>query len=799
MGKGTISSGGTAGLYSVEIQYNQGNKVTREAALTTTILKLAVQLAAVEGELAAKSTEADTLLANITALANEAAALATEQEGLYVQKEQLEGTVAGLEEQVDYYNEQLPAMEAALDNLASQKTDLENQIAASEDPEEIAELQAQLDAVTSSIITLTGSISSLNSALETLDESLTQQSAALSAVESAISNNTSSIESKMGEIESSTATLQQTQLDSARLSAKKNSLQLQKLAAEKAKATLLAIPETKTVSAWCADYTEDLSGDVGTIEVPGESTHINVWPGYDKATAAYSPVRDGQLMKIASMTPAQFFFNFAALPGWQKWKPTFRYATITAINDNTADISLEDIRSSQQEIEINQASTLSNVPIEYMNCHEKAFAVDDIVVVMFNNQKFDDPKIIGFKDNPKQCKKRCIAHVIYESLTTSLQILLDLETGELITLQDPAVVNTELAQPFSGAVILSSVLNKNNLLLNVDKEMTVVDFILKPTAAANYEQITPPSPVEYTYDNSYQEESGMLCNYVTCSDPDDGELHDCRNYYADYTIQAANPSYLYTHKHTLLDLPDFIVYDKQTEWTVNDMSITAGGFSFNFIPGCDPAEELKMPEPPAEWVTYSEHHSVSTSIFRSFKAGYFVSGSTPVYIYGETSVTNKVFTHYIDEVFQEDSYSTVQSISAAYNLTGGAVGSINMPEIDVGEESGSTSFDTHLNGFATELGDMAVGSFESLSKSDHNGDPTEVMISFELGYKKGLDDLGTEEAPISPDYNISFTKIYTYTDFLGFFGLTAATVNAQRLAGVGHGIFLGFRLRGIYG
>ncbi|KKM27868.1 hypothetical protein LCGC14_1570450, partial [marine sediment metagenome] len=46
---------------------------------------------------------------------------------------------------------------------------------------------------------------------------------------------------------------------------------------------------------WCADLTEDLSGDVGIIEVPGEQTARNIQPGYN-ANAVYSGSRDGQIL-----------------------------------------------------------------------------------------------------------------------------------------------------------------------------------------------------------------------------------------------------------------------------------------------------------------------------------------------------------------------------------------------------------------------------------------------------------------------------------------------------------------------
>jgi hypothetical protein len=104
-----------------------------------------------------------------------------------------------------------------------------------------------------------------------------------------------------------------------------------------------------------------------------------------------------------AMTPAQAFYSLAMLPGWQKWKPTYRYGTITAISGDTADVAMDEAESSQQSLEINQASGLLNVPIEYMSCKGAAFEAGDEVLVKFTGQDWNNPTIIGFKDNPVAC------------------------------------------------------------------------------------------------------------------------------------------------------------------------------------------------------------------------------------------------------------------------------------------------------------------------------------------------------------------------------------------------------------
>jgi hypothetical protein len=183
---------------------------------------------------------------------------------------------------------------------------------------------------------------------------------------------------------------------------KLNILKLQKLSLEKRNETLDAIPETFDTSAWCADLTEDLSGEVGLIEVPGESQYFNIQPGYGN-NAVYSPSRDGQLTPTMAMSSAAAFYNLAMLPGWQKWKPTYRYGTITAIDGDMADVALQEAVSTQQGLGVNQETTLSNVGINYMDCNARAFEVGDEVLVKFTGQEWNSPEIVGFVSNPKEC------------------------------------------------------------------------------------------------------------------------------------------------------------------------------------------------------------------------------------------------------------------------------------------------------------------------------------------------------------------------------------------------------------
>ncbi len=156
-------------------------------------------------------------------------------------------------------------------------------------------------------------------------------------------------------------------------------------------------------NAWCADLTEDGSGVVATLEIPGEHSlggYILVAPGCPEPSDA-----TGALLTRPAMTGPQAYFNAAVLPGWQRWMPTYRAGIAGAIDygANTMDVALYDIRSSAQQLSINAASSLSAVPVSYMDCHASAFLTGDDVVVMFPGQTWDDPQVIGFLHDPRGC------------------------------------------------------------------------------------------------------------------------------------------------------------------------------------------------------------------------------------------------------------------------------------------------------------------------------------------------------------------------------------------------------------
>lgn len=165
------------------------------------------------------------------------------------------------------------------------------------------------------------------------------------------------------------------------------------------------IEETQQV--WCVDYTESAAGEVATIEIPGEDRAVLIAPG------ARAPVpADGALRAREIMSPEQAFWNAAVLPGWQKWKPTYRKATITSLNKSldTASVDLDPETSSAAGLGINQALVLTGVPVLYMTCNAEVFEVGSRVVVEFVGMSWESPMVIGFVDNPKSCEKHVVEY-----------------------------------------------------------------------------------------------------------------------------------------------------------------------------------------------------------------------------------------------------------------------------------------------------------------------------------------------------------------------------------------------------
>jgi hypothetical protein len=181
-------------------------------------------------------------------------------------------------------------------------------------------------------------------------------------------------------------------------------IQARQLESEKRLQALQAIPPDPVQEAWCADLSETLAGDVGTIDIPGEgNANVIIHPGYGGA-AAHNEPRDGQLFRRAGMTPPQVFLAAALLPGWQRHMPTYRVGTLTTVSQisHTGTVTLDEATSSAQGLPINATQTLADIPIDYMDCDANAFEPGDRVVVRFQGD-WESATVVGFETNPRSC------------------------------------------------------------------------------------------------------------------------------------------------------------------------------------------------------------------------------------------------------------------------------------------------------------------------------------------------------------------------------------------------------------
>src|SRR5690606_35828260 len=228
----------------------------------------------------------------------------------------------------------------------------------------------------------------------------------------------SAVEAKAQEIEAAIPTLQagvagaraqiaKLQADLVPLHSAVRQLQLkvatltaEKLSVLKRQAQLEAVPEGHEMDVWCADYSLELTGEVGLVDVNDEGGQGTViQPGYED-DAVYSTFRDGALFPDLAQSGAQIFFNAAILPGVQKWSPRYRVGIISNLQGDTCTITLNSASSSAQDLDINKDKVLVDVPIKYMDCDGGVFEDGDEVVVRFTRH---GPLVIGFYTNPKAC------------------------------------------------------------------------------------------------------------------------------------------------------------------------------------------------------------------------------------------------------------------------------------------------------------------------------------------------------------------------------------------------------------
>ena len=238
------------------------------------------------------------------------------------------------------------------------------------------------------------------------------------------------------------------------------------------------------VDAWCVDYTLEAEGEVGTIEVPGEPAKTLIVP------ECAAPSVDGDVIARPVQDEKQLFVNLAMLPGWQKYKPTYRLGEITIINipDNECDITLDSAASSAQGLDINQGNYLVDVPIEYMECDATVFEDGDRVLVQFVGQNWESPKVIGFESDPRPCFSvvmRTHLHAIPDGFGAGA------DDHRLWQIANPSREEEELRDIFEAGIV-------PDLWPSNQPELTDLEFWVKPHgrswAQMGFSSSNPVSP-----------------------------------------------------------------------------------------------------------------------------------------------------------------------------------------------------------------------------------------------------------------------------------------------------------------
>lgn len=204
------------------------------------------------------------------------------------------------------------------------------------------------------------------------------------------------------DIEASYTALALERVKNAPLRSQLVALRITKSQALRRAAYLVSLVLTITKPAWRPIWESEstkLQTDVfgWTIDIPG-TPDLQLLGGVGLPT-------NEVMTAMSVMSPEQAYWNVSVSPGWQKFKPTYRWGYLQSVNysSSVGSVTLAPAVSLTQRLNINRTDDIVDAPIEYddgiaLSVH--AFAPGDRVVVRFNDQDWYDPTIIGFLDNP---------------------------------------------------------------------------------------------------------------------------------------------------------------------------------------------------------------------------------------------------------------------------------------------------------------------------------------------------------------------------------------------------------------
>ena len=227
---------------------------------------------------------------------------------------------------------------------------------------------------------------------------------------------------------------------------------LENLSLLKQRQRLEKAPKEKVMDAWCADFTEELNGIVGIADIndePGQGVVIR--PGFTD-DAQFIKARDGGILPNAIQSGPQIYFNYAVLPGVQKWRPRYRIGVISKLAGDICTITLDDAFSSAQDLPINKTPILNDVPIEYMDCNGAAFDDGDRALVSFTSS---GPLVIGFEKEPESCRLLRFAFEPSLAVTDGYNVFTAFRKwfGSPFTTNDGAEINPPLGTELGGTPV----------------------------------------------------------------------------------------------------------------------------------------------------------------------------------------------------------------------------------------------------------------------------------------------------------------------------------------------------------
>lgn len=115
----------------------------------------------------------------------------------------------------------------------------------------------------------------------------------------------------------------------------------------------------------------------------------------------------GRLRHAEVMSDSAVFVNLALEPGHLKWRPIWRYGTLISVTGNVCSLLLDAVMARGNAecaaLPVDETLELLNVPISYPPCHGEVFEAGDAVLVLFEGQQREHPKVVGFRREPRPC------------------------------------------------------------------------------------------------------------------------------------------------------------------------------------------------------------------------------------------------------------------------------------------------------------------------------------------------------------------------------------------------------------